>query len=105
MAKLSIDEKRLKSLREQLYGKERKTAKKFSAEIQSTDNSKIEKSIQSEPVHLKHPTNKLSQSNFVGQDLSKIFILSSIAIGTQLILYFALQKGIVNFSYLNLLFR
>ncbi|MBI2330089.1 hypothetical protein HYU94_01755 [Candidatus Daviesbacteria bacterium] len=68
-------EKRLQLLRRQVYGKEFRVKDKI-----ITDSS--------------------TDISFLNQDLFKIFTLSSLAIGAQIILFFLLKNHILNLNFL-----
>lgn len=95
MARLSLDDKKLKTLREQLYGKN-KEKKRFSSASKLSDR-KVQSDQKTAELPLPfNPSNTLTDTTFVGKDLSKIFILGSIAIGCQLVLYFAMRNGLLD---------
>ncbi|MDO8638848.1 MAG: hypothetical protein Q7R43_04690 [Candidatus Daviesbacteria bacterium] len=74
-------EKRLKILHNQVYGKSQLTVDSSQLSVKSKDST------------------NLSDITYLHQDLLKILALSSLAIGGQIILYFLLQKHIVNLNF------
>lgn len=88
MAKIRVDEKRLESLRRQLYGKEKiSLPQKYTATkvaLEGTATPKVQVT-----------THDLG---YLKNDLTKIFILSAFAIGFQLILYFLSLKNLINLN-------
>lgn len=88
MAKIRVDEKRLESLRRQLYGKQNfELPKKYTATKVASDDT---------------PTPKVQVATqdlgYLKRDLTKILILSGFAIGFQLILYFLSLKNLINLN-------
>lgn len=81
-------EKRLKLLRHQVYGKEEN--KQSSA--YSLPSTKIEVAGSQKEI-------SMSDIAYLNQDLFKILILSSLAIGTQIVLFFLMQNHILNFKF------
>jgi hypothetical protein len=80
-------EKRLKILHNQVYGKSQSSAISY----QLSDKNKS--------GDRRLTTESYSDVVFLQKDLLKILILSSLAIGSQIILYFLLQKHIVNLNF------
>ncbi len=81
--KISDQEKKLESLKVQLYGKDGSVSIQFKTQPAESPQSIVTKTITTnEDIYLK-------------KDLTKILILGSLAIGVQLILYFTLQKGFI----------
>ncbi len=79
-------EKRLKLLRQQVYGK--------------TDRSDYPKIEISENHKSQHTDTLTSDVSYLYQDLFKILALSSSAIGIQLILYLLTRNHILNIKFL-----
>ncbi len=101
MAKLTLEEKRLQQIRMQLFGKETQTSKKGAptSKVQTVattqDNSPI---ISSNSFN----SSNLGEARFLKQDISKVIILSSIAIGGQVLLHYLSIQGIVNLNVFHL---
>lgn len=91
MAKISIDQKRLENLRRQLYGKEKLIYKKPPVDLPALNNvleSKNQPTVVSTTLDTSH----------LKKDLIKIFILSILAVGIQLTLYFLSLKNFINLN-------
>lgn len=96
MAKLTLEQKRLESLRRQLYGKtqakqdhkeikpQTKPAINFNSMVQVTKES--QKNTDSDQISLRF-------------DLTRIFIFSMLAIALQVILFLAIKNNLINFSF------
>lgn len=95
-------EKRLKILRQQVYGKEKRWEMR---------NEKVEKEVGSEKSHLTpqspishipHPISTAepfrTDVTYLNQDLLKIFILATFALGAQIILFYLVQNNILNLN-------
>ncbi|MDP3948271.1 MAG: hypothetical protein Q8P87_01005 [bacterium] len=81
-------EKRLLLLRKQVYGKE------FKVQSENTTN------YQSASKQVQLPTtNSSTDLTYFHQDLLKILLLSSFAIGTQVILFFLLKNHILKINF------
>lgn len=78
--KVVLTEKKLESLRRQLYGK---------------DN---DYHIVSRPAHTGTESQHPTDSSFLRHDLLKTAVLASIGLAIQLGLYFAASRGLINFS-------
>lgn len=91
-------EKRLQILRRQVYGR---------AEDKKRDvrNAKVEKEIGSESrkIPLQHPTSNFesfrTDISYLHQDLLKILLFSSLAIGIQVILFILSKNHILNLNF------
>lgn len=106
MPKFTLDQKRLETLRRQLYGKgEQSIAKKKSYPRKEPVAQQRQEPI-SNSSHLTPPRNSFStklttplvtvqDTNFLKKDLLKILALTSLAIGSQLVLFIALQNKLV----------
>ncbi len=81
-------EKRLQLLRRQVYGKNPDR----SDEIRKSEN--LSMSISSDP-----PTHRPTDLTYLHQDLLKILIFASFAIGGQAILFFLLKNHILNINF------
>ena len=88
-------EKRLKILESQLYGKaivESRITHAAGAEQKNSVNQKIslsENQIHRDSDTLSHSESFRTDISYLRQDLTKIALLSSLAIGIQLVLYFS----------------
>jgi hypothetical protein len=91
MAKLTLEEKRLQALRTQLLGKDQSPKVKFANNSQKPTDLEIE-TVQKSTI------TTLPQT-FVKNDLIKIFILSAIAVGTQLILFWTLKMNFIHLGF------
>lgn len=95
MAQVQLDEKRLKTIRAQLYGKEVKVKKNFNDSKSSTE--KVTHFDRPETPAFRTPADPVSSTAmFLKTDLLRIIILSTLAIGTQLFLYFAIRNGFLS---------
>lgn len=74
-------EKRLKLLRQQVYGKE--------------DRMKLEVRSEKSNFALQNPTSSQSDLTYLHQDLFKIVTLSTVAIGAEFILLFLLKNNLL----------
>jgi hypothetical protein len=101
MAKLTLEEKRLQQIRMQLFGKETKTSKngahpsRVQTVVDTQDKSPIVSSSSSN-------SSNLGEARFLKQDISKVIILSGIAIGGQFLLHYLSLQGIVNLNVFHL---
>lgn len=91
--KLTDTERRMQTLKIQLYGKE------------GTGGLKPSHNFGVGTFHLSSTAEEIAPSsvskldtNYLKNDLLKICLLASLAIGTQLMLYLALQKGLIKFG-------
>lgn len=84
MASVSIEEKRLKQLKQQLFGKSDSTPVKISAKQLKELNS-----------HSAAPVIATLESINLKSDLIKIGVLSLLALGIQFSLFFAIQNGLL----------
>lgn len=84
MTKLTIEEKRLHALRQQLFGKE-------TTIIPNTPN------LPNSPktLNFSKETHSNEEKSYLKQDLSKILILSIVAFTIQILLYLASSKGLL----------
>lgn len=91
MSKLTLEEKRLKALKEQLFGKERILP------------VKTQVSAHTSPIKLaKNPPSSLlsiQEVSYLKKDLIKVLFLSTLALALQLILYFSLQNNLISFKF------
>lgn len=88
-------EKRLQSLRRQVYG--RGTESQQSAKTEGPINKF---SLSNIPMHKAPVSNQaISETAFLRQDLFKILTFSSVAIGAQLIIFFILKNHILNINF------
>lgn len=102
MPKVTLEEKRLETLRRQLYGKAQKSDvgnQKSEVKTQQPTNDNQYSMSNPPPVTLQSPTQSLVDSNYLRKDLTKIFYLSSLALGTQLLLYFLTKNHLVNLHF------
>ena len=91
-------EKRLKLLRQQVYGKQKweMGSEKVENEV-GNGNQNIP--LQYPTSHLPHPTSSIrSDLTYLRHDLSKIAILASAAFAIQAILYYLLQNNILKIN-------
>lgn len=97
MAKLSVDQKRLEALRQQLYGKEKPLETRTSPQKKETEIEKAGTAFNVGTNGDKGFTKSAKEdSNYLKRDLTKILILSFIALTIQFGLFFAVSKGLVN---------
>lgn len=75
-------EKRLQLLRKQVYGQQSAAGSKYNVVREKQENT--------------HTTN--TDISYLRQDLTKILFLSSLAIGTQIILFFLLKNQIIKIN-------
>ncbi len=90
MTSVSLEEKRLKQLKQQLFGKEAPTS------YQTTDRRS--RSSKNTPDNLTDTpaTALISDKILLKNDLMKIATLSALALLIQFSLYFAIQQGLIN---------
>ena len=84
-------EKRLKILRQQISGREKVSEIQYQVSSQKLDTGKNS-----------HNSNFLSPGadlTYLSTDLTKILVLSTLAIGFQLILFFLLKNHIINLNF------
>ncbi|MBI3485976.1 hypothetical protein HY025_03450 [Candidatus Daviesbacteria bacterium] len=86
MSKLSLQEKRLQTLRRQLYSKPIVKENKIYETVK--DSTPIIQ-ISTQPLNI-------AEISYLRVDLLKVLILSTLAIGTQLLLYFASRNHLIN---------
>lgn len=93
LKKQSDLEKRLRLLRQQVYGKDPDRSEKSDIRVipthQSTNTS----------THQNTNTQVMSDTVYLYQDLFKIGILTSFAIGVQVILFFLTKNHILNLNF------
>jgi hypothetical protein len=100
MSKLTIDQKRLDTLRRQLYGKEKNTdlnaVKK--SDLQSAPTLSINRDLPNISTTTKKPQNSITTQDlgYLKKDLLKVAILSLTAIAIQLLFYFTSLKNLLN---------
>lgn len=95
MAKLTFQQKRLIALKRQLYGGEKPhiyQSGKQAESVSSHSGNTFAKIAASTPVY----TMQVEDVSYLKKDMTKILILSSLAISIQLILYFANQNHLIN---------
>lgn len=107
MKKQSDIEKRLKLLRQQVYGKDKKLEVRGSPRFAGEAGGEVESHfapqfptshIPSPTSHIPLPTSK-SDVAYLNQDLLKIGLFATVAIGVQFILYILMQFKIINFKF------
>lgn len=101
MSKLTLEEKRLQQIRMQLFGKDRQT-NVSSKKVTSANVTEIETVRNSVKSHTSQGANSIGEARFVKQDISKVIILSLIAVGGQFLLYYLSLQGIINLNALHL---
>ena len=94
-------EKRLKLLRQQVYGKENRQSSSPSGahSYQLSDKKKIKSDDRYRPQVGRLTTDSYSDTTYLYHDLFKILTLSSLAIGVQLILFMLLKNHILNLNF------
>ncbi len=90
MSKLTLEEKRLKILRNQLFGKEPLTTEKVKVVPQVKAINQITNSANL-------TSNK--ESTYLRNDLLRIFLLTTLALSLEFILYFSLQNRLISFKF------
>jgi len=87
-------EKRLQILRRQVYGKspERTTETKMSETPTHRYTDTLHRPTDA-------PTNRTTDLTYLNQDLLKILIFSSLAIGAQIVLFFLSKNQIINLKF------
>lgn len=93
LKKQSDLEKRLRLLRQQVYGKE-----KLDVRSEKLESSNLTSNIppQGPTSHISSPTSDIT---YLYQDLFKIGILASLAIGVQVILFMLTKNHILNLNF------
>lgn len=100
MSKLSIDQKRLETLRRQLYGKEKNTD--FKKAVIKPARQPSTPSLLTTPSSISAPRPSDASTQDLGylkKDLAKVGILSVVAIGIQLLFYFTPLKALLNIKF------
>ncbi|KKR80152.1 MAG: hypothetical protein UU73_C0001G0319 [Candidatus Daviesbacteria bacterium GW2011_GWA1_41_61] len=88
--KLTDTEKKLQSLRAQLYGKDK--------DLTPTSPSKTNSfSFKSSPEEAAPGTKTTADTGYLRHDLLKILLLASLMIGAQVALYFSLKSNFIKF--------
>jgi hypothetical protein len=101
MAKLTLEEKRLQQIRMQLFGKERQIQTKGKASSYKQINiGEVSKTPTTSPSTIN--PNNLGEARFLKQDITKVIVLSSIALGGQFLLYFLSLQGVINLNMFHL---
>lgn len=95
MPKLSVDQKRLELLRQQLYGKEKPLAAPNKPTLKN--NGSVSGISNQPPVILKKEP--LSETGYLKKDLTKILILSTLVLVIQFSLFFAVSKNLINLKF------
>lgn len=95
--KLTSTEKRLKSLRTQLYGKEEVTT--ALSKPSGSTSFKFTPFKKEGEVKVAAPKIESSDSKgtYLKQDLMKIFFLALLAIGAEFLIYLGINRGLVKF--------
>ncbi len=96
MSKLTLEEKRLQQIRQQLFGKERPSTKASKSVVLDTK-------VTSTPNYFTSvAANNLGEARYLKQDISKVIILSILAVAGQFILHYLSTQGIINLNVLHL---
>ncbi len=96
MGKLTLEEKRLQQIRQQLFGKERPSAK-------VTKQSAINTKEVTTPAYTSSATPaNLGEARYLRQDISKVLVLSLLAVGSQLGFYYLSTQGIISLNMFHL---
>jgi hypothetical protein len=91
MPQVTLDQRRLEALRQQLYGKEKKVTLRKNS-LPSTGNYKLsENSLKTVTV--------AEDTTYLRNDLLKIAIFSFVAISLQLILFMSLRVNLINLKF------
>ncbi len=93
---ISPAEKRFKQLQQQIYGKQREINSNQVVSTPPRSNYSFDSSTPSIPV-----SKTTSDSTYLKHDLLKIVILSTLAIGTELVIYFLNQNHYLNLNFLK----
>ena len=89
MASVTIEEKRLRQLKQQLFGKEQPLGKEAPAhKIQSAPDSPAVKQVHAQTVSI--------DSTLLKKDFTKIISFSILALAIQLALFFANRHGLIS---------
>jgi len=93
-------EKRLKLLRQQIYGKaeEKRIEKDVKLENEG-ENNKSQIPLQYSASNLPNPTSIQTDISYLYHDLVKIGLLASLALGIQLILFFLMKNQIIHLKF------
>lgn len=92
LKKTSDIEKKLKILRQQMYGKDSTRSSVFS--LQPSDKTK-----KADSKRLMTESYFASDTTYLYKDLSKIGLLSFLAIGSQLVLFFLIKNHVLNLNF------
>ena len=90
--KLTTQEKKLLTLRTQLYGKEQPEAP--SVKIEKPSDFKFNAPGKDSTLI---PSNTHSEATFLRNDLQKIGILAVVIFSIQVLLYLSINRGLINF--------
>lgn len=101
MAKPTLDEKRLQQIRMQLFGKDRQVQAKEKTPSRKHTNIEAVSNTPTIPSAV-HNSNNLGEARFLKQDITKVIVLSSIALGGQFLLYFLSLQGVINLNMFHL---
>ncbi len=99
MAKLTLQERRIETLRQQLKGKTLVIPTRENRS-QQVDYSKTF-TLESSPMRENSHETAAVSATYLRNDLLKIVTLTALAIGTQVALFFASKNNLVNLSYLH----
>lgn len=97
MPKKKPEQKRLEALRRQLYGKS--PSESYKTKVSSVKSYPESYELNKVPINESKAVITLDGENFLKRDLLKIIILSALAIGAQLLLFWSLQMKLVHFSF------
>lgn len=99
MPKVSLEQKRLESLRRQLYGGPQKVKTVQKVQVKSETGISIDLSHINEGIQISSGMKNNTETVYLSQDLKKIFVLSSIALGVQLLLYLSLKMNLIHLGF------
>lgn len=99
MPKLTIQERRIQSLRQQLQGKQISFS---SSESKKNDISRDKVSFSLPSIESSTSHSSIKDTVYLKNDLLKIMLLSFLAIGAQIILLVASNNNLINLSNLRI---
>ncbi len=103
MAKLTLEERRIQTLRQQLLGKHRLVIPTQKTKDDPKTTTKSNTFNLSESLDKPSTgTGTTTSATYLKNDLFKILLLSSIAIGAQILLLYAANNNLINLSNLHI---
>ncbi len=99
MAKVTLDQKRLEALRRQLYGSQKPINPKKQVKPQTGSAYSLPKESVQAQSQVISSSSMGTESTYLRTDLTKILVLSSLAVIAQLILHWSLQMKLIHLGF------